>query len=97
MASELEKDDPSLIEYYRRVNSDLRCSNLAILIHVRSPWARQAAMSAIDAELQEVREVLEGLRFKDGCWSRDCIHALGHHRPVCERARALLSKLEVKP
>lgn len=65
----------------------------------------KSAAADIDAELQEVREALDGLRMgnsKDrGCW---CIeNPLRTREPDykhgkrCQRARALMEKLEVRP
>jgi hypothetical protein len=47
--------------------------------------------SAIDAELQEVREVLNSLRQSRDCW---CVATWkGAHDGRCQRARALMEKL----
>jgi hypothetical protein len=60
-----------------------------------------AVVRVIDAELQEVREVLDGLRDNDcydACWQRwgkergdDQFHS-----DACQRARVLMEKREVK-
>jgi hypothetical protein len=64
-ASDPERNDASLIEHYRQANSDLKLSDLALLIHVRATgsWTRQSAVSAIDNELQEVRDGPTGTGF----------------------------------
>jgi hypothetical protein len=54
----------------------------------------------IDAELQEVREVLALLSplREEGkpCWCESAFRKIGDHEIRCQRARALYSKLEVK-
>jgi len=56
----------------------------------------ELAPAIIDAELQEVREVLAGLRHQHllDCWCD--AGEEDDHKDSCNRARALLSKLEVK-
>jgi len=56
--------------------------------------------AVVDAELAEVREVLDGLRSmgSNGCW---CVfpvqaQATGKHTEPCQRARALYDKLKVE-
>lgn len=50
---------------------------------------------AVDAELQEVRGVLDSLRQSRDCW---CVATWkGTHDGRCQRARDLMEKLEVKP
>jgi hypothetical protein len=51
--------------------------------------------AAVDAELQEIREVLHGLR---GRYVKDCWCDAGddaEHLSSCQRARALMSRLRV--
>jgi hypothetical protein len=48
----------------------------------------------VDAELQEVRSVLDSLRQSHDCW---CVATWkGAHDGRCQRARALMEKLEVR-
>jgi hypothetical protein len=86
-ASDPERNDASLIEHYRQANSDLKLSDLALLIHVRATgsWTRQSAVSAIDNELQEVRDVIAELVAQA---------ETGH--VVSERTRSLFQQLQVK-
>jgi hypothetical protein len=86
-ASDPERNDASLIEHYRQANSDLKLSDLALLIHVRATgsWTRQSAVSAIDNELQEVRDVLAEL-----------VAQAETEHVISERARSLFQQLQVK-
>jgi hypothetical protein len=57
-------------------------------------------IDVIDAELQEVREVLRGLSTytTSPCYcARPPLSVDGEHEAVCQRARALMEKLEVRP
>jgi hypothetical protein len=93
-ASDPERNDASLIEHYRQANSDLKLSDLALLIHVRATgsWTRQSAVSAIDNELQEVRDVLaEVIREHD-----DPMSEYGCTTHTTLRARSLFQQLQVK-
>jgi hypothetical protein len=64
--------------------------------YIRNNEAYAAAL----AELQEVREVLDSTskrRLPDGpCWCKSYLSTLGHTED-CQRARALMEKLEVRP
>lgn len=50
--------------------------------------------TVIDAELQEVREVMDGLRNADGCWCND-VQSSEAHSEDCQRARTLMEKLRI--
>jgi hypothetical protein len=64
---------------------------LEAIEYIRNNEAHAAALAGI----QEVREVLDRLRLSPNCW---CVTRWkGSHDGRCQRARALLSKLEVGP
>jgi hypothetical protein len=71
----------------------------AVLTEMSSYANKQAkVLTAVDAELQEVRDVLDGLRWKtaedEPCWCRVRINGL--HDDECQRARELMKRLQPK-
>jgi hypothetical protein len=61
-------------------------------------WNFLAVASVVDAELAEVREVLESLAWSSQyCWCPVPVKTETQpHSAICQRARALYDKLEVK-
>ena len=54
--------------------------------------------AALDAELQEVRQVLTLLKSsRHGCWCDSAVESNTPHLATCQRARDLMLKLEVRP
>ena len=60
-------------------------------------YTRGSLPAELDAELAEVREVLDGLRYQYvlDCWC-DAEEEEDGHKVSCQRARALYERLEIK-